>query len=96
MVKTCYEVSDYAPSHGFFGSGKIISVVTTVNESGANPCTILGLVSEWFGDSVVSSINTDEGDASPTDETYCSFCMAEETSHFVTEDPVTDTTNGKG
>lgn len=96
MVKTRGEISDYASSHGFLGSGKIISLGTTVNESGALTRTILGFVTEKLGDSVVPSINSNEGDASPTDETYRSSCLAEETSHFLTEDPVTDTTMGKG
>lgn len=55
VVKVRGEVSDYASPHGLLGSGKIISVGTTVNETGANTKTILGLVTEKLGETVVTS-----------------------------------------
>ncbi len=96
MVKHCGELPDYMSSYGLLGSGKIISLVTTVNESGASPKAMSGFASDKFGDPVGTSILPEFNDASPTDETYCSNFAAEEHSHLVTEDHCTDTTTDKG
>lgn len=95
-MKSCYELSDYATPLGLLGSGKMMSVIAAVNETGLKTYIMSGLVTECMGDSVVTSINSEVGDASPTDETYCSNYNTEEASHLVTEDPPSDTATGKG
>lgn len=57
---------------------------------------MLGFAPDKLGDSVGSSMSSNLGDASPTDETYWSSLTAEEHSHLVTEDHKTDTASDKG
>lgn len=72
----------------------MIPVTATVNEPDAWTYSMSGFVTEWLGDSTAPSNESEVGDASPTDETYCPLWTAEEASHLVTEDHHADTTTG--